>query len=135
MAFMSQEKKKEIQTALKPILKKYKVKGRLGVHHHSTIVLNIVSSPIDFIGNYNSILSHKSCGRPFQEAKNHIDVNHYWYKEQYNGVALEFLEEILLILNNGNYDNSNPMSDYFDVGWYVEVNVGKWDKPYQLIEG
>jgi len=22
------------------------------------------------------------------------------------------------------------MTDYFDVGWYISVNLGKWDKPY-----
>ena len=24
----------------------------------------------------------------------------------------------------------NMMTDYFDVGWYISVNLGKWDKPY-----
>jgi hypothetical protein len=24
------------------------------------------------------------------------------------------------------------MSDFVDVGWYVEINVGRWNKPYVL---
>jgi hypothetical protein len=24
------------------------------------------------------------------------------------------------------------MTDYFDVGWYIDINVGKWNKPYQF---
>jgi hypothetical protein len=32
----------------------------------------------------------------------------------------------------GNHDNSDIQSDYFDVGWYVEVNIGKWNKAYDL---
>jgi hypothetical protein len=24
------------------------------------------------------------------------------------------------------------MTDYFDVGWYIEINVGKWNKEYNL---
>ena len=37
MAYMNQEKKAVIAAALKPILKKYKLKGSLRVHHHSKI--------------------------------------------------------------------------------------------------
>jgi hypothetical protein len=32
----------------------------------------------------------------------------------------------------GNYNNSDIMTDYFDVGWYIEINVGKWNKEYNL---
>ena len=28
------------------------------------------------------------------------------------------------------YDNSEPMTDYFNTAYYLEVNVGKWDKQY-----
>jgi hypothetical protein len=35
-------------------------------------------------------------------------------------------------MNDGNYDNSDIQSDYFSVGWYIDVNVGKWDKPYTV---
>jgi hypothetical protein len=33
-------------------------------------------------------------------------------------------------LNCDNYDNSDSMTDYFDVGHYVDLNIGKWDKPF-----
>jgi len=32
----------------------------------------------------------------------------------------------------GNHNNTDLMSDYFDVGWYISINVGKWDKPYEV---
>ncbi len=32
------------------------------------------------------------------------------------------------------YDNSDIMTDYFDVAWYVDINIGKWNKPYKLVE-
>jgi hypothetical protein len=35
-------------------------------------------------------------------------------------------------MNGGNHDNSDVQTDYFDVGWYVDVNIGSWDKPYTL---
>lgn len=32
-----------------------------------------------------------------------------------------------------NHDNSDAMTDYFDVNYYGSVEVWKWDKPYQKI--
>ena len=30
------------------------------------------------------------------------------------------------------YDKSDAMTDYFNTAYYVDVNIGKWDKPYSL---
>jgi len=35
-------------------------------------------------------------------------------------------------MNIGNFDKSDVQTDYFHVGWYMSVNLGKWDKPYIL---
>ena len=42
------------------------------------------------------------------------------------------LKQIWDIMNVGNYDRSDIMSDYFDVGFYVSLNIGRWDVPYIL---
>lgn len=52
MAYMNQETKAKIVAAVKPILKKYGIKASFGVRNHSTIVVNIKSGSIDFIGNF-----------------------------------------------------------------------------------
>ena len=62
-----------------------------------------------------------------------LDVNPYWYKEHFSGKARNFLMELLPAMNNGNHDNSDIQTDYFDVGWYVDVNIGRWNQPYQVI--
>ena len=135
MAYMSQEKKKEIAASLKPILKKYQVKGTLSVEHHSTLHLTITESPIDFIGNYNKLSENRSPNAIDRHIeKDNLDINPYWYHEHFDGKALEFLKEIIPIMNNGNHNNSDIQSDYFDVGWYISVEIGKWNKPYKLIE-
>jgi hypothetical protein len=36
-------------------------------------------------------------------------------------------------MNDGNFDKSDIQSDYFHVGWYVSVNIGKWNKPYEVV--
>jgi hypothetical protein len=43
-----------------------------------------------------------------------------------------YLQQIYSIANAGNHDNSDSMTDYFDVGWYVWLSVGSWDKEYKF---
>ena len=31
------------------------------------------------------------------------------------------------------YDESDAQVDYFNTAYYVDINVGQWDKPYQII--
>ena len=139
MAYMSQEKKAKIAPVVKSILKKYGVKGSLAVRHHSTLVLNIKSGPIDFVENYIETDYNTFHGKKMDEnqinyirSNRSLDINVYWYKEHFSGVALSFLKEVIVAMNNGNHDRSDIQSDYFDVGWYVDVNIGKWNKPYEV---
>ena len=140
MAYMNQEKKAKIAANLKPILKKYGVKGTLSVRNHSTLVLNIKSGPIDFVENFINTGSDKSYVNNMTQdqidyLRKHqsIDVNPYWYKEHFSGRAKQFLMEVIPAMNDGNHDNSDIQTDYFDVGWYIDVNIGKWNKPYQVV--
>lgn len=41
-------------------------------------------------------------------------------------------EKIIAALNLGNYDRSDYMRDFVDVGHYVELRIGRYDKPFQL---
>lgn len=136
MAFMSQEKKAELAPRIKAILGKYGIKGSLSVRHHSTLVLNIASGRIDFIGNLNAVAAGKHRDlAPYISVEDSFTVNPYWYQEHFDGEALAFLGEVIPVMNEGNHDRSDIMTDYFDVGWYVEVKVGRWDRPYVLGNG
>ena len=111
MAFINQEKKKELLPAIKEVLKKYGVKGSVSVKNSSALVVTLKEGSIDF-------------------GKGYSQVNHYYIKRNYEGVAQEFLLELKNAMMEGNYDNSDPYGDYHEVGWYIDINVGKWDKPY-----
>ena len=134
MAYMSQEKKAKIAPKIKAILAKYKVKGSLAVRNHMTLCLNIKSGSIDFIGNFNKTISadHYLTARGFTPAEKSLSVNPYHYDNHFSGKALAFMQEVFAAMNDGNHDRSDIQSDYFDVGWYVDVNIGKWDKQYIL---
>lgn len=134
MAYVSQELKSKIQPKVKDILKRYKVKGTLAVRHHSTLVLNIREGVIDFIGNSNETCAKDpyQVARGVQPSKDYLDVNPYHYDKHFSGSAKQFLDEVMAAMNDGNWDKSDSQTDYFNVGWYVDINIGRWDKPYTV---
>jgi hypothetical protein len=112
MAYMNAERKKIIAENLKPVLKKYGMKGSLSVRNHMAISLTLQSGPIDFGSDIR-------------------DINPYWFHEHYEGVAKDFLTEAFAALKTaGYYDNSDASIDYFDTAYYYGIVVGKWNKPY-----
>lgn len=134
MAYMNQERKAELAPAIKAVFKKYGLKGSIAVRNHMTLVVTIKSGAIDFISNFNDVCSVKPrpAHLPFRPAEDNIDVNPYWYHDHFDGTARDCLRELLTAMNKGNHDNSDIQTDYFDVGWYVDVNIGSWNKPYTL---
>ena len=131
---MNQERKAKITKMLKPILAKYKVKGSLSVRNHSTIVLTLKSGAIDFIGNSNRVCgnNHYQVARGFKpETGGYSQVNPYWFQDHYDGDAKAFLTEAMNALKSADwYDESNAMIDYFNIAYYVDINIGKWNSPY-----
>jgi hypothetical protein len=121
MAYMNQEKKAKIAAILKPILKKYGVKGSLSVRNHSTIQLTISEGKIDFNKDFGA------------DTRFGIQVNPYWYQDHFVGVSKKALSEILPAMYSADYyDNTDAQIDYFDTAYYVSVDIGKWNKPYKL---
>lgn len=130
MAYMNQETKRAKAPAIQDILKRYGLTGSLSVQHNSTLVLTIRSGKIDFIRNFNSRGYKDTLGRLAPITTGHIQVNPYWYHEHFTNEAKQCLTELIHTMNIGNHDNSEPQVDYFDVGWYISVNIGAWNKPY-----
>lgn len=110
MAYMSQQKKKELVPAIKAVLAKYGVKATIGVRNYSTLVVTLRSGKIDF-----------------GDAKT---INVYWVDSHWDGVAKDFLKELVAAMNVGNWDKSDIMTDYFNCGHYIDINIGEWNKPY-----
>ena len=133
MAYFNQAKKAVMVAPIKAILAKYGLKGSLSVRNHSTVVLSIRSGKIDFLTNYKEcqqVMTHGSHFDEFANERTSLQVNQYSYKKSFSGTAFHCLNELFTVLYDGNHDRSDIMSDYFDVGWYVDVNIGEWDSPY-----
>lgn len=135
MAYVSQELKAKLAPAVKALLKKYGLKGSLSVNNHSTLVLTIGSGRIDFIDNFN-----RTCERiprpehlPFQPATKSIQVNTYWCHEHFSGAAKDFLVAAVDALKGPDFfDHSDAQTDYFHRSHYVDINIGRWNKPYTV---
>jgi hypothetical protein len=116
MAYMSQENKKQLAPAIKAVLKKYNMKGTISVRNYSTLEVNIKSGSIDFnVGD-----------------RGYTQVNHYWIETNYEGIAQEFLLELNAAMNVGNWDKSDRQTDYFNVKFYTQINIGDYSKPYLI---
>lgn len=135
MAYITQEEKQKLAPVIKAICKKYGVKGSLSIRHYSTLVLTVSSGSIDFITNYNKLASQRpSPSGMINLAKDYLDVNTHWYQEHFDGKAKQFLDEIIPAMKGpGWFDKSDIQSDYFHTKHYIDVNIGRWNKPYQVI--
>jgi hypothetical protein len=116
MAYMNQEKKAELAPRIKAVLKKYGMKGTISVNNYSTLVVRLNEGAIDF-------------------DTTNANVNVYWIDSNYSGVARDFLTELYRAMNGAgssiaNHDNSDIQTDYFDVGWYNDIHIGRWNRDY-----
>lgn len=126
MAHMNQERKAKIAEALKKVVPagwKYS----LSVHHHSTIVMTISKAPVDLMQEVSYV-----AGDPHKQDYCQVNIYHphHFFKK-----SLPTIKAIIDALNlrgdpDSNYDNSDIQTDYFDQGWYVHLNIGKWGKPF-----
>jgi len=130
MAYVDQNKKALIAAALKLVMPK-DWKWSLAIQNHSTIVLTISQTPIDLLAEYTRVGNER---RRYGEASHargdHADVNHYHLDGAFDGELLETFSKIVVALNTDNHDRSDIQSDHFDVGHYVAVKIGRWNKPF-----
>lgn len=125
MAYMNQEKKATIAAELKKVIPA-SWKWSLSVRHHSAIRLCISAAPIDLIAEH--LPSPHLTGK-----ETYLQLNEYHLEQAYKGELLETFKRIKDALNIGNWDKSDVMTDYFDVGHYVHLHIGQWDKPFKVL--
>lgn len=116
MAYVSQEKKKQLAPAIKAVLKKYGMKGSIAVKHHSSLVVNIKEGALEFDHSHG---------------EGYTQVNEYWIGENYKGKAQRFLSELVAAMKGPEYFCEDDIqTDYFFRSHYTDINIGSWNKPY-----
>ena len=138
MASMNQKTKAELAPGIKAVLKKYGMKGSIAVRNHMVLVVNIKSGKLDVMQNWydtvtkNGVFTVNSYGDNIKKPE-YLDVNQYWIDDQYTGNVLHFLRELYYAMKGNKwYDRSDIQSDYFDTAYYMDINIGSWNKPYEL---
>lgn len=118
MAYVSQELKAVLSSGIKEVLNKYDVKGSIAVRNHSTLVVNLKEGAINF--------AEDCTGNDY-----HYQVNTYHIDRGWKNKAAKFLNELVAAMKGEVwYDRSDSMTDYFDTAYYLDINIGKFDRKY-----
>lgn len=115
MAYIDAAQTRAIKKNLSKAFPDYKFSVRN--EHHSSVLVQIVSGPKTFYALSDTVRN------------GHCSINHYCLDNFENA---DILKKMYAIINDGNYDNSDIMTDYFDVGFYVNMAMGNWNKPYEV---
>ena len=139
MAFISAEDVKHIRNELKKELPQYKFS--VVRDHHSSVTISLMKGA--------AFKDHEYFDRYAQETKvgnlsdgEHHQINQHWLEEFYGKENAKVLDKIHIIAktapakNGGKvwYNDSDAMIDYFDIAYYIHINVGKWNKQYEIVE-
>jgi len=110
--------------------------------------ISLMSAP------FKAILGHRTSSwengvREFKEIPDdngHAQLSEYSFKNGYdhetgysNGTKLtreawDVLDKIVHYVQSFNYNDSDSQIDYFNTNFYIHLNIGKWDKPFQVTE-
>lgn len=126
MAYINAKDVQAIRNELKATFPKFKFGVRKS--HHSSVDVTIKAGPTDF----------SDC---FRGDEGYAQINQY-HTHMY-GDHQAFFDKVHDIIktapirgegyhkNKGWYDNSNSMIDYFETAYYIHMQVGSWNQPYQ----
>lgn len=116
MAYISQKDKAELAPGIRAVLKKYGMKGTIAIKHHFSLVVNVQSGPLDFTHSHGD---------------GYTQVNTYHIDRHYSGDVRQFLNELVVAMKGTKwFDKSDIQSDYFHTAYYIDINIGRWNKPY-----
>ena len=130
MAYISQEDKKTLAPAIKAVFKKYGLKGSISIQHHMTLCANVSAGPLDLIGAAAQVGDFRSSG---YYQGNAYGATNEKYKD-INPDIFNFYEDLKKAMRGALwFDKSDLMTDYHHTAYYMNINIGRWNKPYQLL--
>jgi hypothetical protein len=128
MAHISKEQVQAKQKKLAVLNKAYGIKASFSGSNSSSLNLTIHSGVIDFFEYMYSDIRERNEGRYY------IQLNQYYLSDWFEASpALDYLNKAYSIMQEGHSDTSDFQSDYFCCSWYNHIQIGKWDKPYKVI--
>ena len=138
MAYISTDDVKHIRNELKKELPQYKFS--VVRDHHSSVSISLMKGPAfndyEYFDRYNNTTTTANLGDG-----EHHQINQYHLENFYGKENAEILGKIDSIAHtapakNGGkvwYNDSDIMTDYFDIAYYIHISVGKWNKSYEVV--
>ena len=138
MAYISTDDVKHIRNELKKELPQYKFS--VVRDHHSSVSISLMKGPAfndyEYFDRYNNTITTAN----LSDGEHH-QINQFHLEDFYGKENAEILSKIDTIsrtapAKNGGkvwYNDSDIMTDYFDIAYYVHISVGKWNKPYEVV--
>ena len=121
MPFISKDRVKEIRTQIKKEFSKFKFS--ITKRHYSSVYIKILSGPIQLM-------------HPEYLLRGHEPVNHFYIQDHFKDMPAEvsnMLYRIYQIANFGNYTESVDGDYGYIPSFYVNIDIGDWDRPYKVI--
>lgn len=119
MAYISASEVKRIREALKTAFPEFKF-GVRKQHGGLSVGVTIVSGPLDLSPD-------------FTHGDGYAQINHYHLQNYKFGAFYQAIDMIIRRAPERKYyNNSDAMTDYFDVAFYYDIHVGAWNKPYEV---
>ena len=126
MAYITTEEVAEIRKELKETLGPKGFKFSVRKRHHMAVAVTITAGPADF----SRLLAKENMA--------YAQINPY--HTEFYGEHAELFETIIAIIKSAPakatdgrawYDKSDSQTDYFDTAFYINLNVGDFEKPYR----
>ena len=116
MAYISTEEVKVIREELKKNFPS-RLGWKLSIvrRDYLSLSISIIQAPFELRNDQNN---------------DYEQVNKYWIERRENTQSIPVLKKIFEIANKKNYDRSDVQSDYFDVGYYLNISIGHFGKPF-----
>jgi hypothetical protein len=132
MAYINAQDVAQIRKELKETFPKF----RFGVRKDNGMAVRVTikSGPTDFSSIFKDEYSQK---------RRYAQINGY-HMDSFYGEHAEFLKQVQDIIKTapsrgegyrkgeGWYDRSDAMTDFFDTAYYIDINIGAWDQPYEV---
>ena len=130
MAYINAEEVKAIRNLLKKELPEYKFGVRKGSGGHSvgvTFLKGPKFAPHKVFDRYEHVEKDVDLNEGYHQ------VNQYWVEENVGKKNAKVMNKVIEIIKTAPmlaggkewYNNSDIMTDYFDVAYYFDINIGK----------
>lgn len=119
MAYITTEQVSQVRKEIKEAFGK-EFKFSVTRQNYSSIDIALMKSPFEFAFNSE-----------YAQEKQYAQLNHFHLdNEGFTQEQVDMFKKVTEIAMKGNFDKSDSQTDYFHVGWYFHLAIGKWNKPY-----